>query len=125
MLERRRRGGVMNLCERMAQRASEQQLRAAGRSYAGQPVLDQGLGFRDADPLDRHRHRDAGEARARLARGERVERPGGSGELVGKVGHSGRDAGGDRIAPELGSELGVDQQPLDQPARACVVPLSG
>ena len=62
-LQRRRRRGAMNVAERTAQGASVQQLRAAPRG-SGQPVLDQRLGLRDADPLDRHRHHDAGEAGA-------------------------------------------------------------
>jgi hypothetical protein len=120
--QRRRRGNLAHVPERTAQGASVRQSAVRG---SGQPVLDERLGLRDAHPLDRHRHYDAGEARSRLTNHQRVHRPGGPAELGGKLGQARRDGGGRRIASKLGAEFRIDQQPLDQLARALVLPISG
>ena len=110
--------------EGIAQRgASVRQLETARGS--GHAVVHQRSGLRHADSLDRHRHHDAREARARLAHDQRVHRAGGSGELCGEVGKARLHGRGGRVAPKLGTEPRVDQEPLDQLAREHVVAISG
>jgi hypothetical protein len=122
VLNRPGHGTVTDVPERARQSAPVRQLEAA--RGPGQAVVHQRLRFADAHPLDRHRHHDTGQARARLADDERVHRPARSGQ-GGQVGEPGGQAGGSRIAAELGPELGVDQEPLDQLAHERVVAISG
>jgi hypothetical protein len=105
------------------QRACVRQLEPVRRP--GQPVMHELFGLRYAHPFDGHRHDDAGQARARLAHDQGVHRAAGPGELGGQIGKPGGHARRDWIAPELGPELGVDEQPFDQLARARVVAISG
>jgi hypothetical protein len=114
---------VPDVPERIAQGASVRQLEAA--RGPGQPVVHQRPRFAHAHTLDRHRHHDAGQARARLAHDQRVHRTGRAAQLGGQVGEPGGQAGRGRVASELGAEPGVDQEPLDELAREHVVPISG
>jgi hypothetical protein len=72
---------VTDVAERGAQCAFVRQLEAVRCS--GQPVVHQRPRFADADALDRDRHHDTGQARARLADDQRVHGPGRSGQLGG------------------------------------------
>jgi len=122
MLERRRRGGTVDVPERPAQGADVRQPAALG---AGQPVMDQRLCLPDAHPLDRHRHDDAGEARSRLTSHQRVHRLCRSGELGGEPGQTRRRTRGRGVATELGAEFRIDEQPLDQLTGSHVLLITG
>jgi hypothetical protein len=114
---------VPDVPEPTRQRASVRQLEAARGS--SQPMVHDRLRLGDAHPLDRHRHHDTGQARARLAHDQRVHRCTGSGHLGGQVGEPGGQAGRGRVAAELGPEPGVDQEALDQLGRERAVAISG
>jgi hypothetical protein len=105
------------------QRASVRQLEAARGS--GQPMAHERLRLADAHPLDRHRHHDTGQARARLAHDQRVHGCTGFAHLGGQVGEPGGQAGRGRVAAELGPEPGVYQEALDEVGRERGVSISG
>jgi hypothetical protein len=114
---------VTDVPERTRQGSSVGELQAVWG--AGQPVVHERLRLGDADPLDRHRHHDAAQAGARLAHDQRVHPSAGYRQLSGQVGEPGGQAGGGRVAAELGPEPRVDQEPLDQLGRDRSVPISG
>jgi hypothetical protein len=88
-------------------------------------VVHQRLRLGDTHPLDRHCHHDTGQARARLAHDQRVHRRAGSGQLGGQIWEAGGQAGRARVAAELGPELRIDQESLDQLGRQRGVAISG
>jgi hypothetical protein len=109
--QRRRRDGVVHVCERVPQGAAVRQ--DAARD-PGRAVLHERLSLGEAHPFDRHGHHDAREARLRLADHQCVHRAAGAGQFRRKLRQAGRHAGGGGVVAELGAEHRVDEEPLDQ-----------
>jgi len=112
----------MNVPKRTVQRTSVGE--PAARDSA-KPVVNQRLRLPDAHPLDRHGHHDAGEARPRFPDDQGVHRSPRPGELGGELGQPCRRTRPRGVEPELGAELRIDEQPLDQLAGGVVLPISG
>jgi hypothetical protein len=122
VLELRRR--PLRLLERMGQLLPVQQLPSAVH-VGGHAVLHQCFGLDDAHTLDRDRHHDAREAGPRFPQLERLHRLARSAELGREFGQPRRETRLRWVVAELAAELRVDEQPLDQLARAGGLVVSG
>jgi hypothetical protein len=105
--------------------AGFERLQRRGARGPVQAVPKQPAQLDHAYALGRDRHHHSGEARLRLPKLERVHRLATGTQLPGQFVQPRCAADSRGVAPELGPERRVDEQPLDQLARPVGLLLSG
>ncbi len=98
--------------------------RGSARGPTQSMIPEKAAQLDEADALRRDSQNDPGQARARFAQLEGLQRTAAGAQLGGEAVETVGTAGGERVRSELGAERRVDQQALDQLAGAIDVLLS-